>query len=61
MGNSEDQELKLKQYLVELERYKCDLEKWKTEEQHRAIVYQQVNMQGQAAMKVALLINGGVR
>ncbi len=31
----------------------------KTEEQRRGIVYQQVNMQGQGAMKAALLINGG--
>jgi len=41
------------------ESYKCEFEKWKTEMQHESIVYQQVNMQGQAAMKAALLINGG--
>lgn len=59
MANNENYESKLKQYLAELERYKCDLEKWKTEMHHSAVVYQQVNMQGQAAMKAALLINGG--
>jgi hypothetical protein len=59
MANSEDYELKLKQYLAELERYKCELEKWKTDTQCSMIMYQQVNMQGQAAMKAALLINGG--
>ena len=42
-----------------MERYKCELEKWKTEIQHNLVVYQEVNMQGQAAMKAALLINGG--
>lgn len=55
----EDKELKLKQYLAELEHYKCELEKCKTEMLGNAVTYQQVNMQGQGAMKAALLINGG--
>ena len=49
----------LEQWKVEMEHYKCELEKWKTEMHHNAVVYQEVNMQGQAAMKAALLINGG--
>lgn len=60
----------LEKWKVDMERYKCELEKWKaqslhnletwkTEMHHSAVVYQQVNMQGQAAMKAALLINGG--
>ncbi|RKY07309.1 MAG: hypothetical protein DRP56_05895 [Planctomycetota bacterium] len=35
------------------------MEVYKTEMQHHGVVYQQVNAQGQAAMKSALLINGG--
>lgn len=49
----------LEKWKVEIERYKCELEKWKTDTQCSMIMYQQVNMQGQAAMKAALLINGG--
>jgi len=60
----------LEKWKVEMERYKCELEKWKTQSllnletwkteiHHSAVVYQEVNMQGQAAMKAALLINGG--
>jgi len=49
----------LEKWKVEMERYKCELEKWKTDTQCSMIRYQQVNMQGQAAMKAALLINGG--
>ena len=49
----------LEKWKVEMERYKCELEKWKTDTQCSMIMYQQVNMQGQAAMKASLLINGG--
>jgi len=49
----------LEKWKVEMERYKCELEKWKTDIQCSMIKYQQINMQGQAAMKAALLINGG--
>jgi hypothetical protein len=60
----------LEKWKVDMERYKCELEKWKTqslhnletwktEMHHSAVVYQEVNMQGQADMKAALLINGG--
>jgi hypothetical protein len=49
----------LDKWQIEMERYKCELEKWKTDIQCSMIMYQQVNMQGQAAMKAALLINGG--
>jgi hypothetical protein len=49
----------LEKWKVEMECYKCELEKWKTDTQCSIIRYQQVNMQGQAAMKTALLINGG--
>jgi len=59
MANNEDYELKPKQDPAELERCKLDLEKSKTEMHHSAVVYQQVNMQGQTAIKAALLINGG--
>jgi len=49
----------LEKWKVEMERYKCELEKWKIDTQCSMIKYQQVNMQGQAAMKAAFLINGG--
>jgi len=49
----------LEKWKVEMERYKCEFEKWKTDTQCFMIRYEQVNMQGQAAMKAALLINGG--
>ena len=35
------------------------LEVWKTQVQSEATIYQNVNMQGQGAMKAAMLINGG--
>jgi hypothetical protein len=49
----------LEKWKVEMERYKCEIEKWKTDTQCLMIRYQQVNMQGQAAIKAAFLINGG--
>lgn len=49
----------LEKWKVELEGYKCDLEKWKTDTQCSMIRYQQINMQGQGALKAALLVNGG--
>jgi len=49
----------LEKWKVEMERYKCELEKWKTDTHCSMVEYQQVNMQGQGAMKAALLINGG--
>ena len=49
----------LEKWKVEMERHKCELEVWKTDYQYSMIKYQQVNIQGQAAMKAALLINGG--
>ncbi len=49
----------LEQWKVEMERYKCELETLKVDTQCSLVLYQQVNMQGQAAMKAALLINGG--
>ena len=60
----------LEKWKMEMKRYKCELEKWKTDTQYKLekwktdtqcslVIYQQVNMQGQAAMKAALLINGG--
>ena len=53
------EEQELKQYMLELERYKCEIEKWKTEYHSDLVTYQQVNMQGQGALKASLLINGG--
>ena len=42
-----------------MDTHEHEMEVCKIENQRAAVVYQQVNMQGQAAMKSALLINGG--
>jgi len=42
-----------------MDTHEHEMEVCKIENQRAAVVYQQVNMQGQTAMKAALLINGG--
>jgi len=42
-----------------MDTHEHEMEVCKIENQRAAVFYQQVNMQGQAAMKSALLINGG--
>ena len=42
-----------------MDTHEHEMEVCKIENQRAAVVYQQVNMQGQTAMKSALLINGG--
>jgi hypothetical protein len=55
----EKEESEDKKLMVEWERYKCELEKWKTQRNCSLSVAQQVNLQGQGALKSALWINGG--
>jgi hypothetical protein len=48
-----------KDFSEKWEKYKADLEIWKAKLLRSTAIYQNVNMQGQSAMKAALLINGG--
>lgn len=42
-----------------MDQHEHEMEVWKTGMQNSGMVFQQINMQGQAAIKAALMINGG--